>query len=81
MLKHKPKSTITNHLTDRIAPADDTLLAYSKGLLSRRDALQRLGMRDSADLLVALGDAGLPLPPSGDVDSHVATFVRLWNAE
>ncbi|MDR7026786.1 hypothetical protein [Rhizobium rosettiformans] len=59
---------------------DDTLLAYSKGLLSRREAIRRLGLRDSGDLLVALGDAGLPmpLPPAQDIEEQAATFVTLW---
>jgi hypothetical protein len=59
---------------------DDPLLAYSKGLLSRREAIRRLGLRDSGDLLVALGDAGLPmpLPPAQDIEEQAATFVTLW---
>jgi HD-like signal output (HDOD) protein len=56
------------------------LLAYSRGLMSRREAIRRLGLRDSADLLVALGDAGLsmPLPPANDLEDQAATFVKLW---
>lgn len=59
---------------------DDPLLAYSKGLLSRREAIRRLGLRDSGDLLIALGDAGLPmpLPPAQDIEEQAATFVTLW---
>lgn len=59
---------------------EDTLLAYSRGLLSRREAIRRLGLRDSADLLVALGDAGLsmPLPPADELENQAATFVKLW---
>lgn len=59
---------------------DDPLLAYSKGLLSRREAIRRLGLRDSGDLLVALGDAGLPMPipPAQDIEEQAATFVTLW---
>ncbi|CAN7327770.1 hypothetical protein LJR231_001788 [Phyllobacterium sp. LjRoot231] len=58
----------------------DALTAYSKGLLSRREAIRRLGLRDSADLLVALGDANLPmpLPPEHEIASQAATFVKLW---
>lgn len=59
---------------------EDPLLAYSRGLLSRREAIRRLGLRDSADLLVALGDAGLsmPLPADQDLENQAATFVTLW---
>ena len=49
----------TDMTDDKPEPQDDTLLAYSEGRLSRRDAIERLGLQDSADLLVALGDAGL----------------------
>jgi hypothetical protein len=38
------------------------LLSYSKGELSREDAIRELGLRDYAELLIALGDADLPLP-------------------
>ncbi len=59
---------------------EDPLLAYSKGLVSRRDAVRRLGLRDYADLLVALGDADLPLPllPAHEVENQAATFAKLW---
>lgn len=59
---------------------EDPLLAYSKGLLSRREAVRRLGLRDYAGLLVALGDADLsmPLPPAHEIESQVAIFVKLW---
>ena len=65
---------------DRAPTEDDPLLAYSKGLLSRRDTIARLGLRDYADLLVALGDADLPmpLPPPHDIENQAATFARLW---
>lgn len=60
---------------------DDPLLAYSKGLLSQREAVRRLGLRDSADLLVALSDAGLPMPmpPDDEIEEQAATFAQLWN--
>lgn len=59
---------------------DDPLLAYSKGLLSRREAIQRLGLRDYAELLVALGDADLPLPlpPAHEIENQATTFAKLW---
>jgi hypothetical protein len=60
--------------------ADDPLAAYSQGRLARSDAIRLLGLRDYAALLVALGDADLPMPlPSPDeVDDQAATFVNLW---
>jgi plasmid stability protein len=60
--------------------ADDPLLAYSKGRLARADAIRRLGLRDYAALLVALGNAELPmpLPPPHEVENQAVTFARLW---
>src|SRR5690606_34908602 len=40
----------------------EILERYSRGHLSARAAAGKLGLRDSADLLVALGDVGLPMP-------------------
>ncbi|MDM9625425.1 hypothetical protein QTL95_05935 [Rhizobium sp. S152] len=65
---------------ERDISEEDPLLAYSKGLLSRREAVRRLGLRDYADLLVALGDADLPMPlsPVHEIENQAATFARLW---
>ena len=65
---------------EREPAEDDPLLAYSKGLLSRAETIRRLGLRDYAELLVALGDADLPmpLPPAHEIENQAATFVRLW---
>jgi hypothetical protein len=59
---------------------EDPLLAHSKGLLSRREAVRRLDLRDYSDLLVALGDADLPmpLPPTHEIENQPATFAKLW---
>ncbi|MBK1836840.1 hypothetical protein JHL17_05385 [Azospirillum sp. YIM B02556] len=68
-------------VTDGAAPVtDNPLLAYSQGRLARSDAVQRLGLRDYAGLLVALGDAALPIPlPSPrDVENQVTAFAELW---
>jgi len=48
--------------TDKNGIADDPLLAYSQGRLARSEAIRLLGLRDYAELLVALGDADLPMP-------------------
>jgi len=59
---------------------DDPLLAYSQGKLGRDEAIGLLGIRDYAELLVALGDAGLPmpLPPADDVENQALAFARIW---
>ena len=59
------------------------LRAYAAGTLLREDAVEALGLRDYADLLVALGDAGLtpPRPPAHVIEEQAATFEALWRAE
>lgn len=62
---------ITNH---------EVLEQYSAGKMSSRVACIKLGLRDNADLLVALGDAGLPMPqPSeAEVAEQASTFAALF---
>ena len=77
---------IREHLeavTDEVeVPESDPLQAYAAGLLSRRVAIRDAGVRDYAELLVALGDAGLtpPWPPEHEIENQAAMFVRIWNA-
>jgi len=68
--------------TDAGLHEEDALLGYSRGILSRRDALDRLGLRDNAALLVALGDADLPLPtpPPHIIENQAATFAKMWRS-
>lgn len=63
--------------------SDDPLLSFSQGRLARVDAIRLLGLRDYAELLVALGDADLPmpLPPPHDVENQAAIFAKLWSLE
>jgi predicted DNA-binding protein len=69
-------------VTNEAAPsvANDPLLSYSQGRLSGKDAIRLLGLRDHAELLVALGDADLPmpLPPAHEIENEAVTFARLW---
>lgn len=60
--------------------ADDPLLAFSQGQLARNEAIRLLGVRDYAELLVALGDADLPmpLPPPHEVENQAVMFAKLW---
>jgi hypothetical protein len=78
------RSTTLN-LPDKSVPrvkatADDLLLAYSQGRLSRSEAIRALGLRDYAELLVTLGDADLPMPlaPPHDVANEAAIFEKIW---
>jgi hypothetical protein len=66
----------------RDAAGIDALRRYSESRLSRSEAIRMLRIRDDAGLLVALGDAGFPLPklPQAVVDADTKTFDILWNA-
>jgi hypothetical protein len=39
-----------------------------------------LGLRDYTELLVALGDADLPMPssPPQEIENQATTFTKLW---
>jgi hypothetical protein len=52
----------------------------SQGRLARNEAIRLLGLRDYAELLVALGEADLPMPmpPPHEVDNQAVTFTKLW---
>lgn len=59
---------------------EDPLLAFSKGQIARDEAIRTLGLRDYAEVLVALGDADLPmpLPPSHEIENQAVAFAKLW---
>lgn len=58
----------------------DPLVAFSKGKITKEEAITSLGLRDYAELLVCLGDADLPLPklPAHEIENQVTTFARIW---
>lgn len=53
---------------------------YASGRITERDACRRLGLRDGAELLLALSKAGLqmPLPPMHILEQQADDFARLW---
>ncbi len=59
---------------------ETVLFEYSKGRMKARAVADLLGLRDSANLLVALGDAGLPMPqpPEAEVREQAETFAKLF---
>lgn len=59
--------------------ATDPLVAFSKGEIDKARAIEQAGLRDYAELLVALGDHGLDLPrlPPHEVKAMTESFVRL----
>ena len=62
------------------APAQGALEAYAAGLLGRAEAIRETGVRDYAELLVALGDADLapPRPQPHEVENQAVLFERVW---
>ncbi len=60
-------------------PDTHPIVLYSRGQISRQVAIDQLKIRDYATLLVALGDADLPMPVPSDeqIEQEVATFRML----
>jgi hypothetical protein len=56
------------------------LKAFSQGMMSRSEAIQRLGVSDYAELLVALGEADLriPMPREAVIEEQAKVFVKFW---
>ena len=52
------------------------LRAYGEGRLGTRRAIERLGARDYADLVIALAQHGLDLPKPPDTPRHRAQVAR-----
>jgi hypothetical protein len=63
-------------------PDTHPLVQYSRGQISRQVAIQALKIRDYAELLIALGDANLPMPmPSEEqIAQEVETFRMLMRS-
>lgn len=60
----------------------DSLIEFFHGRITKEQAIESLGMRDYAQLLVALGDSDLPMPtiPNAQIEQQVETFSRLWSS-
>ena len=60
-------------------PDTHPLLMYSRRQITRQVAIDQLEIRDYAELLVALGDADIPMPMPSDeqIEQEVATFQML----
>lgn len=58
---------------------DDPLGEFSAGRMSKERAIERLGLRDYAGLLLALGERGLALPqlPPHTIQEMTATLRRV----
>ncbi|MBB6229138.1 hypothetical protein FHS79_003339 [Polymorphobacter multimanifer] len=63
---------------DNALPQDrvQLLRAYAAGQLGTRSAIERLGMRDYADLVIALAQDDLGLPKPAETSAHMAHVAR-----
>ena len=52
------------------------LRAYAAGRLGTRETIERLGLRDFADLVIALAQWDLDLPKPADTPARQAHFAR-----
>jgi len=61
-------------------PDHHPLVLYSRGEISRQVAIRVLKIRDYAELLVYLSDAGLPMPmsPESEIEEQAATMAMLF---
>jgi hypothetical protein len=61
---------------------EDPLLMFSRGLLTKDQAISEAGLRDYAELLVTMGNVDLPIPslPQEDIDRQVKEFTALWKS-
>ncbi len=71
---------IRKYLDTVIAAKNDPLIEFSQGDMTKEEAIAELGLRDYSQLLVALGDADLPLPvlPDSVIAEQVAMFTKIW---
>ncbi len=62
--------------------AEDPLVRFSRGEISKEEACAALDLRDYAQLLIALGAADLPLPllPEPQLEAQAEAFSQLWAA-
>lgn len=60
-------------------PVNDPLVQFSRSLITKEQAIEATGLRDYAQLLVAMGDADLPLPilSEGVLEAQADVFARL----
>ena len=60
----------------------DILSAYSRGEIGSGEAIRQLGLDGARDLLIAMADAGhpLPKPPQAELEQQVAEALPLLTA-
>lgn len=60
----------------------EILHQFSEGKIDRRSAVERLNVRDYSELLMMLGEAGLPLPTLSQtlIEHQAETFSQVWSS-
>ncbi len=73
---------LVRHAKSYAAPPrlDDPLAAFSNGRMAKEAVIEALGLRNYAQVLLALGQRGLPLPklPGHEVEAMADNFVRIY---
>lgn len=67
-------------LVDAAKARTEALMKFSKGLLTKEQTINAVGVRDYAELLPMLGDANIPSPslPEEELDRQVEMFVDIF---
>jgi hypothetical protein len=67
-------------LLDSAKARTEALMKFSKGLLTKEQTINAVGVRDYAELLPMLGDANIPSPslPEEELDRQVEMFVDIF---
>ena len=67
-------------LVDAAKARTEALMKFSKGLLTKEQTINAVGVRDYAELLPMLGDANIPSPslPEEELDRQIGMFVDIF---
>lgn len=81
----KHRTTLTAVLIEQMESvtnqkSDDPLVQFSRNMITKEQAIKAIGVRDYADLLIALGNADLPLPSLSEeeLEKQADIFVEIF---
>ena len=61
---------------------DDPLVTFSRGMVTKNQAINMLGLRDYSELIHAVTNADLPMPrlPDSEIEKQATMFAEIWRA-
>jgi putative toxin-antitoxin system antitoxin component (TIGR02293 family) len=76
--QERPIQAILTEILDAYL-LSDALESFSRGGMTTREVVDATGLRDYAQVLIALGDAGLPMPtlPEAEIERQASVFAEL----